>query len=230
MKKPLLAATLTVIIAAPAAPMTLPYPYASEWTQIAVLARMVMQVEQTAQMIRTQIDMWRHMGIQGKLLTAFQMEQVGQSLYQLSKNIHQGQGLAYTLSHLDTAFRLAYPGYLQRGVAFNTQYSAWNKTNLDTIAGILASIGTNAQQLSSDASILNFVQEHAQTAVGQNQILQAGDELASFNAVQLMKLRQVMIAQTSAILTAQGRQINNEQVGHQILQDAIGPGHFEATN
>lgn len=230
-RKRLIGVILLPLFAQSVSPMQLPYPYATEFTQLAVYAKSAMQVIQTAQMIRMQIEMLRHSTLAGTLMTAFQWGQLANNIYALSRNIRQGQGLAYTMGNLDTVFRQAYPGYLQAGVAFGSQYQRWGHMNLDTIAGVLNSIGVAGSQLPNDVMIKDLLDKKAETAVGQDQILDATAQIASFQNDNLMKLRQIMLAQTTLIAQGQGAAVNKDLVDQQVTQQAIGPGDdFTVTN
>ncbi len=73
--------------------------------------------------------------------------------------------------------------------------SASQKTANDNM---LLAINTQQQQLQSDASNLVNLQNNAQSSIGQMQALQAANQLASNQAVQLMQIRALMVAQQTA--------------------------------
>ena len=56
-------------------------------------------------------------------------------------------------------------------------------------------LGLQQSQSASDAALLAAIQAHSRSAQGQMQALQAGNELASITAQQLMQLRQTVAAQ-----------------------------------
>jgi len=73
--------------------------------------------------------------------------------------------------------------------------SASQKTANDNM---LLNINAQQQQLQNDASQLAVLQQSAQGSTGQMQALQAANQLASNQAVQLMQIRSLMIAQQTA--------------------------------
>ena len=66
---------------------------------------------------------------------------------------------------------------------------------------MLLNVNAQQQQLQSDASNLSTLQQNAQGSTGQMEALQAGNQLASNQAVQLMQIRSLMIAQQTAEAT-----------------------------
>jgi P-type conjugative transfer protein TrbJ len=74
------------------------------------------------------------------------------------------------------------------------QFTTWQQTignNLDTIGRTL---GLQESQQQNQAAILQALQQHAQSAQGQMQAIQAGDELAGANAEQLMQIQATLSA------------------------------------
>lgn len=66
---------------------------------------------------------------------------------------------------------------------------------------MLLNIAAQQQLLQSDASNLTVLQQNAQSSTGQLQALQAANQLASNQAVQLMQIRALMLAQQTAEAT-----------------------------
>lgn len=205
-------------------------PFATEWTQLLNYATLARQLLQSAQILQSNIQALRYQGIAGKLLTLAQFGQLAQNLTKLSQNVQQGNALSYTLSHLDIAFKSAFPGYLNTGIAFDPQYRQWSRTSLDTIGGILASISASTSDMNSDARIMDFLSQKQGTVIGETQAIQAGTEIANFQASQLLKLRQLMSAQITQTGVALGRQIQIEQAQSDTTKKAVGSAHYEATN
>jgi P-type conjugative transfer protein TrbJ len=212
-----------------ASPMT-GMPFATEWTQLLNYATLARQYLQTAQMVQQQLQALRYQGIAGRLLTLSQFGQLANNLVTLGRNVQQGHALSYTLAHLDIAFRSAFPGYLNSNAAFDPQYRQWSQVSLDTIGGILGSIGQHNADLNSDARIMDFLSQKQGSVAGETQAIQAGTEVANFQASQLLKLRQLMSAQITQTGVALGRQIQVEQAKADVVQKAVKPAHYVATN
>ena len=66
---------------------------------------------------------------------------------------------------------------------------------------MLLNINAQQQQLQSDANDVAVLQQNAQGSTGQMEALQAANQLASNQAVQLMQIRSLMIAQQTAEAT-----------------------------
>jgi len=66
---------------------------------------------------------------------------------------------------------------------------------------MLLNINAQQQQLQNDASNLQTLQQNAQGSTGQMEALQAANQLASNQAVQLMQIRSLMVAQQTAEAT-----------------------------
>src|SRR3569833_2606802 len=58
----------------------------------------------------------------------------------LTAVVQQGQALAYTLSNLDTVFRLRYPGYVPP-THYTQQFRQWSEVSLDGIRCALLAAG-----------------------------------------------------------------------------------------
>jgi P-type conjugative transfer protein TrbJ len=203
---------------------------AQEWTQILNHVQLVLQLAKQAQILEANLKQFQQLSLSGKLFSTLQWVNFGQQVAALSRNIQQGQGLAYTMGHLDLAFRQAYPGYLKAGVAFDPQYRKWNQINLDTISGVLASLNVHADQMKTEEQQVAIIRNFANSAVGQTQAIQAGVLMADKQVEQLTALRQLMAAQTQVLAVSEGRRINNEQVQQQVQQKGFGNADFVATN
>lgn len=87
---------------------------------------------------------------------------------------------------------------IQQLSASQTTGSDSQKTANDNM---LLNINAQQQQLQSDANNVAVLQQNAQTSTGQMEALQAANQLASNQAVQLMQIRSLMIAQQTAEAT-----------------------------
>lgn len=229
-RKSLLIGIVACLLARPCSPMTAIGIPAQEITQLLNHAQLMMQIAKQAQQIEIALRQYEQLYQQGRMLTNMQWGDVGSSLAQLAGVIRQGQGLAYTMSNLDLVFKQAYPGYLQNGVGFNAQYGKWNQVNMDTISGVLKALNVAQAQLSSDQAIVRIIRNFSSSAVGQNQILQAGTMMADQQVQQLEKLRQIMMLQVQSEAVYQGRSINAESVQQGVRRSAFAPARFVPVN
>ncbi len=85
---------------------------------------------------------------------------------------------------------------------------------------MLLAINVQQQQLQSDASNLVNLQNNAQSSIGQMQALQAANQLASNQAVQLMQIRALMVAQHTAEAT-RAEAVVDREAQQQAASDAF---------
>jgi type IV secretion system protein TrbJ len=172
---------------------------ATEWTQIMnnvqLVAQYIRQGQQYAQQIlgyvqqlKDSVEMFRN----GKAFLFHIFGPIMQELQQLASVVQQGRGLAYSMSNLDQQFRNTFQGY-RPSTNYGADYRNWSQTTLDTIQGTLKGVGLQAQQLQSEQSMINGLQQMASNADGQMQAANAANMIAVESVSQLRKLRQLML-------------------------------------
>jgi P-type conjugative transfer protein TrbJ len=90
-----------------------------------------------------------------------------------------------------------FPGYKADNKYF-VQYKKWSDTTLDTIRGVLRAAGLQSRQLATEQAVIEALRRKAASPVGRMQALQVLQQLAENQVEQLMKLRQLMIADLSS--------------------------------
>ena len=105
--------------------------------------------------------------------------------------------LAYNAQNLDAQFKKIYPGY-QSPKNYGEQYQQIVNTTVNTLNGVLNSLGTNAQDFQQENTRLAFLQSQSQNVVGQTQAIQAASQIALEQVAQMQLLRQTLMAQTNA--------------------------------
>jgi P-type conjugative transfer protein TrbJ len=89
------------------------------------------------------------------------------------------------------------------------QFTGWQQTigsNLNTLG---RSLGLQQSQQQNEASILDALQHHSQSAQGQMQAIQAGNELAGANAAQLAQIQATLVA--TAQMQATGMAVQTDR-------------------
>jgi P-type conjugative transfer protein TrbJ len=130
-------------------------------------------------------------------------------LVQLGQIIEREQAIAYTMSNVDGLFKLRYPGY--RPVTdWSKEYDTWTRTTLDTLRGTLNSVRLHAEDFATQQSRIQTLQGMSDSAEGRMQALQLGNMMAGEQLQQLVKLRQLIMAQTNAQNVYMANQINRE--------------------
>src|SRR5688572_22532917 len=106
--------------------------------------------------------------------------------------------LAYSMAGLDAQFKAVYKGYAHTPHAYYLQYKDWAQTTLDTSLGVLRAAGLQGDQLASEQAVLNSLRKMAATSDGRMQALQVLGQISEQQVQQLMKLRELMLADLSS--------------------------------
>jgi P-type conjugative transfer protein TrbJ len=172
--------------------------FATEFTQILnhaqLLLQYIRQAEQLAEAIKQTADMIKN----SRILPGQVFGTVSSDLNALASVVQGGQALSYSLANLDALFRARFPGYGYGGTAYYVNYKNWSQTSLDTTLGALKAAGLQGQQLQSEQAVLNNLRSMAQSTDGRLQALQVMGQIAEQQVQQLMKLRQLMLADMSS--------------------------------
>jgi len=115
----------------------------------------------------------------------------------LTAVVQQGQALAYTLSNLDTVFRLRYPGYVPP-THYTQQYRQWSEGALDGIRGALRAANLQSNQFATESMVLDQLKGMSDSAKGRMQAMQVGNMISVQQVEQMQKLRQLFMAQMQA--------------------------------
>jgi P-type conjugative transfer protein TrbJ len=130
-------------------------------------------------------------------------------LLRLGQVIEQEQAIAYTMVNVDGVFRQRYPGY--RPVAdWSREYDSWTRTTLDTLRGSLNSVRLHAEDFATEQGRIQALQGLSDSADGRMQALQLGNMMAGEQLQQLVKLRQLMMAQVNAQTVYMASQTNRD--------------------
>jgi P-type conjugative transfer protein TrbJ len=194
-----------------------PGGFATEITQI---ANNLQLVQQYAQMLRSYIRQGEELQqsildyaesvrnsnpLAGQLFGPIEGE-----LQALANIVQQGRALAYSMANLDEEFRTRFTGQGYRGITYLEEYAEWSQTSLDTTLSALRAVGLQASQLENEQTVLQGLRELAVTADGRMQAIQVTNQIAEQNVQQLMKLRQLMMADISAKAAWQAEQTQRD--------------------
>ncbi|HTP29476.1 MAG TPA: P-type conjugative transfer protein TrbJ [Anaeromyxobacteraceae bacterium] len=130
-------------------------------------------------------------------------------LQRLGGVIDQEQAIAYQMADIDGAFRRRFPGY--RPVAdWGREYALWTQTTMDTLRGTLNTAGLHAENFATEQARFQTLETMSDSAAGRMQALQVGNMMAGEQLQQLVKLRQVILAQMNAQNVYMANQTNRE--------------------
>ncbi len=132
------------------------------------------------------------------------------------------QSFISTLSNVQ-----GFSNQLQTLQQMEAQYQQWGTVTANDITQMQASIGVQETERDGDAATLAVLQEHSQSAQGQMQALQAGNEMAALGVSQTQKLQE-MLAQESQLVVDQTsindqRQAAADSALEEFLQNPIPP-------
>jgi P-type conjugative transfer protein TrbJ len=130
-------------------------------------------------------------------------------LLRLGRIIEQEQALSYTLGNVDSLFRQRFPGY--RPVTdWAREYDSWTRTTLDTLRGTLNAVRLHGEDFPAEQARIDSLTALSDSAVGRMQAVQTGNMIAAEQVQQLVKLRQLVMAQVNAQNVYMASQANRE--------------------
>lgn len=146
----------------------------------------------------------------GQLLKVQLFGPLAQDIMGLQKIVQGGEAIAYNQANLDQNFTVKFGGFgYAPSTNFPANYKSWSQTSLDSTQHSLDAANLQATQLSTESALMAQLNTSSQTADGQMQAIQAASNIASEQVDQLMKLRQLMMAdmQSKAAFQASQTQI-----------------------
>jgi P-type conjugative transfer protein TrbJ len=209
--------TAVVLVAVMAAETVNPVPayagvpgvFATEYTQILNYLQLIGSLEKQVLMVENQLTQIANEVKHGLTIPNQLFGTVAADIANLNQIVRTGQSLSYTMSNLDGNFRLRFPGYAST-TNYGQSYQSWSQTSLDSIRGALNAAGLQNSQFNSEQALLQTLQGQSMTAVGRMQAIEVGNQIAENQAEQLMKLRQLMMADMQSKAAYQGALVQAE--------------------
>lgn len=194
--------------------------FATEWTQLAnnlqLINTYIRQSEQLRQEILMVMDMARNTA-----QVPFQtFGSIMNDIAALHSIVQNGRALAYSMANLDSEFRTRFRGWGYNANAWYTQYRDWSQTSLDTTLTALKAAGLQGQQLTSEQAVLNRLRTMAESSDGRLKALQVANQISEQQVQQLMKLRQLMLADLQSKQAFQAAQIQ-KQTGAEAAEERL---------
>jgi P-type conjugative transfer protein TrbJ len=210
-------ATAIVLVALMATETVNPVPayagvpgvFATEFTQLLNYIELVGQLEQQALMVENQLAQIANQVKHGLTIPNQLFGTVAADITNLNQIVNTGQSLSYTMGNLDGAFRLRFPGY-SSSINYGQSYQTWSQTSLDSTRGALNTAGLQNSQFNSDEALLETLKGQSESAVGRMQAIEVGNQIAENQSEQLMKLRQLMMADMQSKASYQGALVQAE--------------------
>lgn len=183
---------------------------ATEPTQIMnnfqLLASYVEQAQQTVTQINQYQAMLRNLErmTPSNLLDAqarrlWQDQNMTKTFLGLRNVVIGGQTVSYSLANIDTQFKKLHPSYASygQGYNYNQAYANWSDTTLGSVRNALALVTAHSDAFVAEEGMMSELQAKSQSASGQLQSLQAGQQISMAMVGQLQKLGQLQMAQAA---------------------------------
>lgn len=194
---------------------------ATEPTQILNNVQLVASYAQQAQQTVTQMNQYEAMLknlmsltpsalVDSAAQTLWNNANMNQAFMNLQTVVVNGQTTAYTLQNQNQLFQQAHPNYFSTNSSaanLNSQYSTWSANTQNAIQNSLNLVGAHAANFASEQQLVQQLQTRSQTATGQLQALQAGNDVGVAMIGQMQQLRQLQMAQ----INAQGEYMSGQQ-------------------
>src|SRR5215467_10349540 len=184
--------------------------FATEVTQLLNHAQLVMQYIRQGEQLANELNMYADMVKNSRTLSAHTFGAIMNDINALANIVQGGRALAYSLGNLDQMFRQTYPGYGYNAGAYYTQYRNWSQTSLDTALGTLRAAGLQGQQLQSEQAIIASLRNSLAGTDGRLEALHALGDISEQQVEQMMKLREMMMADMSSKQAYQAAMIQRQ--------------------
>ncbi len=238
MKTKILAAALVAALVTPLPALaTGAIAGATEPTQIMNNIQLVMSYVEQAQQTVTQLNQYQTMLTNLMRLTPSELlGQASRQLWQdqgmtqtftnLRNIIVNGQSMAYTMSNMESRFKTLNPGFSNfgSGMDFFKAYQNWSDNTLGQVKNAVAMVTAHSEAFDSEQGMVQELANASNSAQGQLQAVQAGNQIGVAMVGQMQKLRQLQMAQMQAqnayIAGQQSRQDASDAQMQQFLQNA----------
>ena len=184
--------------------------FATELTQLLNHGQLIMSYIRQGTQLSNELNMYAEQIRNGQALPMHFYGTINSDLTQLAAIVQGGQALAYSLGNLDAQFRATFPGYGTNSNRYFASYKSWSTTALNTLEGTLRAAGLQGSQLTSEEAVLNSLRAQAQAPNGEVRAVQVMSDIAEQQTEQLMKLRQIMLADLSSKQAYQAAQLQKD--------------------
>lgn len=187
----------------------------------------------TAEQLSTQIQQYNNMVQQGTSLPSSMYSSITADMQRVASIYNRSQALGRNISNLDSQFNAKYPSYQtyltnfaqSSGTAIDSMpdhYQKWSDNARANVQTAMEAANMNTSMFSDENDQLSQMVARSQSAVGRQQAIQAGNEIAASNVQQLQKLRDLLATQ----MQMQGNYMA-QQADRQSVNDAA-EQQFEA--
>ena len=197
--------------------------FATEITQLLNHIELIDQYIQQVQMVETGFQQYENMLTHSLNIPNQLFGPIQNDLVQLAGAVSGGQAIAYSMGNLDSTFRQRFPGYGVVAQNYGQQYQTWGQTSLDSILGALKAAGMQHAQMQNEQSVLDGLRTMSQSSQGRMQAIQVGNQIAEQQVEQLIKLRELMLADMQSKASFQSTEIQQKLTDQANLDAFFGP-------
>jgi P-type conjugative transfer protein TrbJ len=183
---------------------------ATEWTQVANNLQLVTSYIRQGEELRQKILMVLDMAKNTAELPLQVFGPIMAEISSLAGIVQSGRSLAYSMANLDAEFRSRFRGWGYNARTWFSDYRDWSQTSLDTTLGTLRAAGLQSRQMQSEEAVLQQLRGMANSSDGRLKAVQVANQIAEQQVQQLMKLRQLILADLQSKQAFQAVQIQRQ--------------------
>ena len=213
---------------------------ATEWTQIAnniqLLLGYIEQVQQTIQQVKMYEAMLKNLEtiqpntlLQQTARDLWRTKNMSQTLSDLEFMVMGGQRIAFAQSSFESQFKKLHPDYAnatkttdgkdKKAADYQQQYADWSDNTNRVVKESLQSSGFQAENLRNEKDLADQLQRASDSAQGQLQAIQAGNQIATAMLSQLQQLRAIEAKQLEAQAVYLGQKNSKEATSDQNMRN-----------
>lgn len=166
------------------------------WTQLLEYAKQAQQLETQLQQYETQLQQYANMVTNTVALPQQMWGTVQSDVMQVRSLSNAASLLSGNAGSIVTRLQSA-SGYASQAANLGNiagQFTTWQQTIGNNVNTLGRTLGLQQDQQASNATLLTTLESHSQSAQGQMQAIQAGNELAHANAAQLQQIQATLTA------------------------------------
>jgi P-type conjugative transfer protein TrbJ len=181
------------------------------WTQLLEYAKQAQQLETQLQQYQTQLQQYANMMTNTVALPQEVWGTARSDIMQVQSLSNAASVLSGNSGSIVTRLQSA-SAYASQAASLGNiagQFTTWQQTIGNNVNTLGRTLGLQQNQQANNAALLTTLETHSQSAEGQMQAIQAGNELAHANAVQLQQIQATLT--TTAQLQATGMAVDADR-------------------
>lgn len=218
---------MTIVVPAPASAQFTVFDPSNYTQNLLTAARTLQQVNNQIQSLQNEATMLLNQAKNLRQVSFPELQALNDKLLQIDRLMGQAQGIDFRISGLDQQFAKLFPQGATQTLPLGKQVTT-ARTRLDAAMDayrqtmrVQAQIAENVE---SDAGLLNTLAGRSQGAEGALQVAQTTNQLLALGAKQQLQIQQLMAAQYRAQATEAARRAQAEIDGRLATTKFLGSG------